>query len=131
MSSLRVRVVRAEDIRAVLGCDIDPVYCIPECKPVGYAAERDGAVVAIGVVTWDTEGRAWGWFNTRERLPAVVMHRRARAMLALLREAGEPALYAICNGAIPGAETWLRRLGFVVDEALTHPWGPVYRWDLT
>lgn len=128
-SSLRVRRVTAEDVRALLGSDIHPEFCIGE--PAGFAAERDGELVAIGTVTWDRWGRAWGWLNRPGAIPAVTMHRRARAMLSLLREVEEPALYVICNHAIPGADTWLRRLGFVEDETLKHPLGAVYRCDLS
>lgn len=99
-------------------------------EPVGYAAERDGALVAIGTVTWDRWGRAWGWYNSREQLPAITMHRCAIEMLRMMREVRAPALYAICGLQFAGSVKWLDRLGFVPDETLTHELGPVYRCDL-
>lgn len=125
---LHVRYIKHEDIIA-----FDAL--LPEewriGPPVGFAAERDGELVAIGTVTWDRWGRCWAWYNSREQLPAITMHRRAREMMGWLREAGEPALYAICHPGIPGSVKWLERLGFVLDVNLTHPKGPVYRCDLS
>ena len=128
MSRLSLRPARPDDIRALIGSDIDPEYCA--MAPFGYTAERDGEIVATGTITWDRRGVAWGWFTRTGHVPAVTMHRCALEMLAMLREVGEPVLYVICNLAIPGAEKWLLRLGFVRDETLTHPWGPVFRADL-
>lgn len=126
---LLVRRVVMDDIRTLNGGEgIDPAYCIGE--PVGYAAERDGELLATGSVTWDRYGRAWGWFNRRGRVAPSTMHRCALEMLGMLRRVGEPEIYMICNLAIPGAEKWVKRLGFVRDERLPHPWGPVYRCDL-
>lgn len=128
-SSLHLRAASADDIRAVLGVDIDPEYCA--MAPFGYAAERDGKVVAVGTITWDNRGVAWAWFNGRGAVPAITIHRKALAVLDMLREVGEPVLYTICDISVPCAEKWLRRLGFVRDETLMHPWGPVYRCDLS
>jgi hypothetical protein len=113
-----IRSATAADFRRFSGFDVPAEYCI-DGKAIGYAAERDGIIVALGLVTWDNFGRAWGWFNKTECLPAVTMHRRALAMLAILREVGEPAIHAFCSASIPGAETWLDRLGFARDEPLT------------
>lgn len=124
-----VRRVTRADIRTFIGIDIATEYCVGE--PVGYAACRDGRIVAAGSVTWDHWGRVWGWFNRSETLSPVILHRRAMRMLDLLRMAGEPAIYAMCSPEIPGSEKWLHRLGFVIDETLTHPWGPIYRCDLS
>lgn len=79
---------------------------------LGFAAERDGEVVGYGLVVWDHEGRAWGAFDRFGDVPRFLMHRLARRVIAALREAGEPAIYAICDTRIPRAEEWLRRLGF-------------------
>lgn len=127
-SSLRLRRVSVDDLLE-LDAVLPPEWRIRE--PAGWVAERNGRVVAAGTVSWDEWGRAWGWFNRREPVPAVTMHRRAIEMLRLLREVGEPALYAICHVETPGAEKWLKRLGFVPDATLTHELGPVYRCDLS
>ena len=125
---LRIRRIKHEDIIA-----LDAV--LPEewriGPPVGFAAERDGQLVAIGTVTWDKWGRAFGWYNCPgQPLPAITMHRCAREAMRWLREAGEPAMYAICHPGIPGSAKWLERLGFVVDDDLKHPRGDVYRCTL-
>ena len=128
-SNLRLRPARPDDIRAMIGADIDPEYCA--MAPVGYTAERDGEIVAVATITWDKNGVAWGWLNRIGYVPAITMHRSALRMLRDLREVGEPALYVICNLAVPGAEKWLLRLGFARDETLSHPWGPIYKCDLS
>ncbi len=124
-----VRPVTAEDIRTLIGGDIDPEYST--LSPVGYAAERDGALVAAGSVTWDRAGRAWGWLNCCEPVPPRILHCCALEMLAMLRGVGEPAVSMIVNQSVHGAERWARRLGFVPDAAMTHPWGPVFRCTLS
>lgn len=124
-----VRRLTREDLQA-LDAELPEEWNIG--KPAGYAAERNGELVAIGQVTWDRYGHVWGWFNKRERIPAIIMHRCALEVLDFLSrpEVGEKHLYMICNLAVPGAEKWVRRLGFVPDETLTHPYGPVFRCDL-
>lgn len=109
----------------MVGHAIPPEWNI--AKVVGHAAECDGDLVAVGCVTWDRYGRCWGWFSWRERLSPFLIHRKAVAMLDLLRDCGEPAVHAICNRAIPGAEMWLRRLGFERDPALDMDMGPGWR----
>jgi hypothetical protein len=124
---LRVRDLREADTEVLDAC-LPPEWCVVD--PVGCAAERDGSVIAIGAVTWDKWGRCWAWYNSREQLPAVTMHRLAKAALNYLRKEGEPTVYAIANANVPGAARWLERLGFVRDETLAHELGPVYRCPL-
>lgn len=123
-----VRYVTADDLRE-MGAVMPAEWDIG--KPIGYAADRNGELVAAGSVTWDHGGRAWGWLNCRERVPARIMHTCALEMLLRLREVGEPDIRMIVNLSIDGAERWARRLGFVRDDALRHEWGPVLRCDLT
>lgn len=125
---ISIRRATADDARAIAGGTLPADWCIG--APVGWAAERDGEVIALGAVTWDRYGRAWGWFSGSGAVPAITMHRKAREMLAMLREAGEPTLYAICNTAIPGADTWLRRLGFVEAPDMHSEAGPVWQCNL-
>lgn len=126
--TLLVRRVTLDDMRA-MDAVLPPEWRIGE--PIGYAAERDGELVAVGSVTWDQWGRAWGWFNRRGHVPAITMQRCALATLKLLRDVGEPRIYTICNAAIPGSDTWLRRLGFAVDPTLQHNLGIIWRCDLS
>ena len=126
---MTIRRATPEDVHVMAGGDMRPEWCIG--APVGFAADRDGELAALGTVTWDRYGRAWGWFNRRGAVSAFVMHRTAIEMLRLLREVEEPALYAICNPAIAGSDKWLRRLGFALDATLQHELGPIYRCDLS
>ena len=64
------------------------------------------------MVFWDKWGRVWGSFDRKERISPFLMHRLARGMLAHLREIGIERLYAECDGRVPDAAKWLRRLGF-------------------
>lgn len=130
-----IRRVTMDDVRKLNGSGIDPAYCIGE--PVGYAAERNGHLLAAGSITWDRYGAAWAWLDVkkampaRRLIPAATLHRCALEMLAMLQAVGEPELFMICNLAIPGAEKWILRLGFKRDETLTHPLGPVYKCALS
>jgi hypothetical protein len=128
--SLSLRPASAEDLRRYAGCDLPADWAI-DGWAIGYAAERAGEIVALGLVTRDIYLRAWAWFNSRERLPALMMHRKAKAMLAILREVGEPVIYAGCDYSIPGAEKWLQRLGFVPDTDLSTPERSVWRCNLS
>jgi len=104
----------------------------PGIKPFVLLAERDGEPVAIGAVSWDQYGRAWGEFGCKEKVSAALMHRTALHVLRMLREVGEPVIYAFCDKQIEGAEKWLRRLGFQIDDGMTtDPERPVWRRDLT
>jgi hypothetical protein len=125
------RLATADDLRAWVGRMPPVEWCIAE-NIVGYTAERASEIVGLGFVTWDEYGRAWGWLEKREALPTLMMHRKAKAMLALLRDVGEPALYAFCSQTIPGSEKWLRRLGFVpAPELTTDPDHPVHKCSLS
>ena len=122
----RPRVATAADFRAFLGREPPPIW-------TGLVAEDEaGEIVAAGAVIWDEYGRAWGSYSTRQPLLAVTMHRAARRMLAALKAVEEPALYTFCSQSIPGAEKWLRRLGFEPAPKLTtDPEHPVWVCDLS
>lgn len=123
------RIATADDFLRYAGRMPPAEWCIAES--VGYAAERNGELVALGIVTWDHFGRAWGWFDTREALPALMLHRKAKAMLAVLRAVGEPVIYAGCDYTIAGAEKWLRRLGFIHDPEMSSEERSVWRCNLS
>lgn len=123
-----VRRVTRQDLQE-LAAEMPEEWCVAD--PAGYAVERDGELVATGQVTFDQHHRAWAWLNKKCPVPAAIMHRCALRMLGFLREVDEPCIYIICDLATPGAERWARRLGFVPDEMLTHPLGPVYRCDIS
>jgi hypothetical protein len=124
---LSVRPVTPDDVSET-GLRLPPEWSIGE--PVGYVAERNGAVAAIAQVTWDQWGRAWAWYDAFERLPAATVYRRSLEMLRMLREVKEPALYVICDLSISGSVKLLKRLGFVLDETIKSELGPVYRCDI-
>jgi hypothetical protein len=139
---IKVRPATPDDLKEV-GAEASDEFCIGDV--LMYAAERDGELVGTGQVTVDKWGRYWGWFNRRGDVPAITMHKTAlhainelrvlegsvrQEILAEGKTYVETALYAICHPGIPGSAKWLERLGFVVDENLTHPQGLVYRCDL-
>ena len=107
---IRLRDASPEDFRAYAGRDPDPTWHVDWA---GKLVERDGEVIGIGVVSEDPYGRLWAWTHSREPLPAIVVHRNTKAMLAKLRRAGADAVHCYRNEDIPGSERWLRRLGFV------------------
>lgn len=125
MSRAVLRLATADDLRSFYGCEPSAEWCA--APPAGHVATRDGRDIAIGVVTLDRYGRVWGWFDMREPLPAVLVHRYARRLLAALRQDGIEALHAICDRRKPRAEAWLRRLGFHEDDEMTRdPAYPVW-----
>ena len=114
---LSLRNATAADYRALTGRDP------PECW-FGFAGVEEGAVVALGGVTWRWDARrmralCWCSFDARVRVPAVTMHRLALKTLRFLAGDGEPAAFAFCDHRIPGAEKWLRRLGFAPDAEMS------------
>jgi hypothetical protein len=124
--SLVIRLAKPDDLRAYAGFDPPAEYCI--CAALGYVAERDGVIVAISLVTWDIHERAWVWFDAKEPLSPIAMHRRALSTFAVLREVGEPVVYAFCSQTTPGAAKWLDRLGFrPMPELTMEPDHPVWQ----
>ncbi len=121
---------RASDFRRYFGVEPAPAWCI-EGKIIGHVAERGGELVAVGLVSWDQYGRAWGWYSVRERVPEIIIFRQARAMLALLRSVKEPALYVFSDPRVPQAEKWLRRLGFRPAPGIVEPKVEAWKCDLT
>lgn len=131
MSRITVRLARPADAEAYAGAAL-PAEWFFGGHLVGLVAERDGEMVAIGFITWDGLGRAWGWFSRRGSVSPFLMHREARRMLVGLREAEIAVLHAFCSQSIPGSANWLARLGFVAaPELTTDPDHPVWRCDLS
>lgn len=81
---------------------------------------------AFGSVVWDDKGRAWGFVDVRGPVSAVTLHRGAKRLLAALAQAGEREVRVFCDTTTPGAERWLRRLGFAPAE--THEGREVWLW---
>lgn len=79
---------------------------------VGLVSEDRLRVHGIGAAYLGKDGRWWVFFN---REPGVRMkktaHRAAKRLLWALRDAGI-VVRALPDCRIPGAELWLRRLGF-------------------
>lgn len=127
MSRARLRRATRGDL-AAYGAGLPEGWCA-EGWMLGYALEQDDQVAAYGIVTQDRYGRLWGWFSRRAAVSPFMMHRKARELLAIVRDAGEPAVWAICHPTIPGAATWLERLGFVLTgDAIEQ--GQIWRCDL-
>lgn len=120
------RLATADDFRRFFGREPPAIW-------FGLAAEdAAGAIVGMGIVTHDAFGRAWGSYSATRRLSAATMHRAAQRTLAALREAGEPVLYVHCHLSIPGAERWLRRLGFTAaPEIPSDAENPVWKWPIS
>lgn len=127
--SQTLRLATPEDLRTEMGCELDRYLCD---QWYGFAAERDGAVVGLGIVSRDQHGRLWVWVNMRERLSAFMLHRAVREHFDGLRDAGVERVYAFCSQSIVGSEKWLRRLGFVAaPELTTDPQHPVWICSLS
>lgn len=103
-----VRLASADDVRAFAGRDT-PEWVV---EMVAYAAEQDGQLIALGTVFWDAAGRVWVAFDKRGDISAFTMHRLALRTLKHLRDIGTDVIHAECDECIPGADKWLRRLGF-------------------
>lgn len=84
-----------------------------EIPPLGMTYEVDGEAALVGVVTWHG-GTCWMqlYVNDDHYRRAIFLHRRTKQMIKILFEAGEPAVFALCDDWLPKAEYWLERLGF-------------------
>lgn len=101
------------------------------CEPAIWVAERDERPVAVGAVTVDCFGRFVVWIDRAHELPAMTLHREVRHAMTRLRDAGADALYANCDPAIPGAESWLRRLGFLPEPTMDSELGSGWKCALS
>jgi hypothetical protein len=127
--AVSLRAATPDDLRSYIGSDPHPAWSV---ESFGILAERDGAIIALGIVTWDRYGRAWGWFSRREAVSAIAVHRLIIEAFGHLRKLGEPALYVLCDTSIPTAERWLRLLGFRrIPELIVDGEHPVWVCDLT
>lgn len=128
---IALRPATADDFRRYAGAGLPEEWCAGGWV-CGDVLEEGGQIVAYGLVTQDRYGRIWGWFSRKGPVSRFLMHRKALAMIDLLRRCGEPALYAVCSEAIPGAAMWLQRLGFApARELTTDPNHSVWKCDLT
>lgn len=101
----RIRVAGDADFEAFFSSKPPPVW-------LGIVHEKDGEVTAFGSVVWEEWGHAIVFYHCREKLSRFTMQRAAKRVIGILRSVGEPAVYSVPDKAIPGAETWLERLGF-------------------
>lgn len=108
-----LRLATADDFRTFYGREPPPVGTWS-----GYVAERGSQIVGFAVVR-GLGGQCWASVDLMERLPPVLMHRTAVLALADLGRRGVRAINVYCDLAIPGAEHWLRRLGFCPSPELT------------
>lgn len=122
-----LRLATADDFALYAGRPI-PDWCL---EWVGYAAERDGDVIALGIVCWDKFGRVWCWFNRRRKLSPFLMHRLARRTIGHLQEMGVERLHAFCDERIENSDKWLRRLGFRPGPVVPPERRPVWICDLS
>jgi hypothetical protein len=75
--------------------------------------------------------RCWVSVDMRKPLPAIVLHRNAKRLLARLAQVGEPIVFAFSDPRQPKADRWLRRLGFEIDVSVPGPAGwPVWSMRL-
>jgi hypothetical protein len=105
---ISVRPATAEDIASYGGAGL-PSWCI-EWR--GWAYEAKGEVLALGSICWDSYGQAMCFFEAKDAVPAIVMHRTAVKALRWLRETDTRRVLTACDESRPRAAEWLRRLGF-------------------
>lgn len=100
-------------IRPATAADFQNFFAKPP-PPIwlGMLYERDGMAVAIGTVVWEEWGHAICFYHCKEAISKFTMHRVARRVIEVLRKVGEPAVFSVPDRNIPGATTWLQRLGF-------------------
>lgn len=103
---VRLRPATDEDWMAVSGVE-------PPAEWFGLASGGPHLVEGLGAVFRGTDG---GWWLTFYRCPGVgrrlrTAHEGARQLLALADARGL-SVRALPDPSKPGAETWLRRLGF-------------------
>jgi hypothetical protein len=81
------------------------------------AVERD-VLVGFGGVCFGVDDRWWAYFRKLPGVRATVTSQKAaRLILSTVAEAGLP-IHAQADPRIPGAENWLRHLGFVASEEI-------------
>jgi hypothetical protein len=118
---LLVREGKGKDFRAyVNGGDFPKDWCADE--PEGLAVFDDGRLIAIAMVTIDDLGRTWIWFHQKVRLSGMVLHRHAKELVDTLVKNGRK-VHVFVDPNEPGAEKWVRRLGFKPAGTTTHPDG--------
>lgn len=120
---LTIRPVAVGDYEAYVGKPLPYHWCDGTLR--GFVADRDGDVVALGILTRSRTGIVWAWYNAKEQLSAVALHRRARRTLNVARdELRAEAVWAFPDRALITAEKWLTRLGFKPCDGLAcHPSG--------
>ena len=94
-----------DEFRAYYGTEPPAVW-------LGVAHRQDDDIVGFGGVFWTDDGQAMGFFDRKVPVSAFIIHRVARRVLRALKQAGEPAVYVVCDRQFAKAEQWLNRLGF-------------------
>jgi hypothetical protein len=105
-----LRTATGEDWAAITGLPV-PGYWI------GLVYEERGTVLGLGGLFEGTDRRWWATVTSQAVRP-VALWKAARQVLETAGAAGVP-VYAMTDYSIPGADAFLRRLGFVeTDEAI-------------
>lgn len=84
-----------------------------DADPLGLTLEVDGDIAVLGGVFWKA-GRCWAFcsiYDDKAR-HALILHRRAKLFLRAMSEAGEPAIYTLCDEWVDKARRWMEKLGF-------------------
>lgn len=100
----KVRPATAADFLAFFNASPPPIW-------MGLVYEENGPV-AFGTIVWESWGHAIAFFHCRRAISKFTMQRVVKRVFRILRDVGEPAIYGVPDMKIPGAEKWMRRLGF-------------------
>jgi hypothetical protein len=100
-----IRPLRPPDVRGYV--DVPPV------RLWGYAAEREGRVVAFGGLAF-TPDAVVAFMQGHDQIPAfpLAFHRAVTRGLREAKARGIPRIVALADAGVPAAERWLARLGF-------------------
>lgn len=89
---------------------------------LGVCAKEGERIVAFGVIIWADNGNALGFVDKKGPVSRFMLHREARRVLRVLKQVGEPHVSVMCDGRLPGAEYWLRKMGFAPVEDTPELW---------
>lgn len=127
LSKISVRRATPADLVAYSGRGM-PEWC---WRWHGWAAEREGEIVGLGIVCRDQQKLVSVWADMVEGLSPFLLHRLATKALAELREQKVKLVRCYCDESKPRAADWLLRLGFLPTETVLPDHGRVFVCDLT
>lgn len=79
---------------------------------LGVCAKEGERIVGFGVIIWADNGYALGFVDRKGPISPFMLHREAKRVLRVLKQVGEPHVTVRCDGDLPRAAYWLKRLGF-------------------